>query len=80
MIKDIAFVAKVVQGEVVFPVIMEDEPLHTEANRYRCTDHTCPCYGEDDFSALEVWRLLAWLLSLQELLNVKAAEEQRGTE
>jgi hypothetical protein len=44
MIEDTALVAKVVQGEIVFPVIMLDKPLHTEANGYRCTDHTCPCY------------------------------------
>ena len=37
-------------------------------------------YGEDDFSALEVWKLLTWLLSFQEILNVKLAEEKRGTE
>ncbi len=41
-----ALVAHVVQGEIVFPVIMEDEPVHTEANGYRCKDHTCPCYVE----------------------------------
>ena len=41
---------------------------------------TSSTHGEDDFSALEVWRLLAWLLSFQEILNVKAAEEQRGGE
>ena len=46
MREDIALVAKVVQGEMVFPVIMEDETLHTEANGYQCTDHTCPCYKE----------------------------------
>lgn len=47
MREDFAFVAKVVQGEMVFPVIMEDEPLHTEANGYRCKDHTCPCNKEE---------------------------------
>ena len=46
MKEDIALVAQVVQGEIVIPVIMEDELLHTEANGYRCTDHTCPCYKE----------------------------------
>ena len=41
---------------------------------------TSSTHGEDDYSALEVWRLLTWLLSFQEILNIKAAEEQRGTE
>jgi hypothetical protein len=41
---------------------------------------TSSTHSEDDFLALEVWRLLAWLLSFQEILHVKAAEEQRGTE
>jgi hypothetical protein len=41
---------------------------------------TSSTHGEDDFSALEVWRLLTWLLSFQEILNTKAAEEQRGGE
>ena len=40
---------------------------------------TSSTHSEDDFSALEVWRLLNWLLSFQEILKIKATEEQRGT-
>lgn len=46
MREDIALIAKVIQGEIVFPVIMEDDPIHTETNGYKCTDHTCPCHKE----------------------------------
>ncbi len=39
---------------------------------------TSSAHGEDDFSALEIWKLLTWLLSFQDILNEKAAEEQRN--
>jgi hypothetical protein len=41
-----ALVATVVDGEIVFPVIMEDEPVHTAENGYRCDDRSCPCWRE----------------------------------
>jgi len=36
-------IATVVQGEVVFPVLMEDEPVHTEDNHFVCGKRDCPC-------------------------------------
>lgn len=43
---DTALVALVLNAEIVFPVLMLDEPLHTATNGYQCKDHTCPCYAE----------------------------------
>ncbi len=36
-------IATIVQGEVVFPVLMEDEVLHTEENNFYCGKPDCPC-------------------------------------
>lgn len=41
---EIALVARVVDTRVVFPVTMEDEPTHTEANGYECSDPDCICH------------------------------------
>ncbi len=40
-----ALVATVKQGQVVFPVIMLDPIVHTEAHPF-CSDSTCPCQEE----------------------------------
>jgi hypothetical protein len=40
-----ALVATVVQGEIVFPVMMEDPIIHDEQHPY-CSDSTCPCQQE----------------------------------
>jgi hypothetical protein len=37
-----ALVATAVQGQIVFPVIMEDPIIHTEAHPF-CADSSCPC-------------------------------------
>jgi len=34
------------RGHVKPLVIMLDEPVHTEANGYRCDDPTCPCWAD----------------------------------
>ena len=34
--------------------------------------------GPLDLSASETWRLLQWLFSMQEILNIAAAKEERG--
>jgi hypothetical protein len=41
-----ALIATVVDGEIVFPVIMEDEATHTAENGYRCQDRSCICWRE----------------------------------
>ena len=41
-----ALVATVVDGEIVFPVIIEDPIIHTPENGYRCDDRSCPCWLE----------------------------------
>jgi hypothetical protein len=33
-------------SEIVFPVIMEDAPVHLPENGYRRQDHTCPYFAE----------------------------------
>ena len=33
-------------GNVKPIVIMEDEPIHTAENGYRCQDRSCPCWAE----------------------------------
>jgi hypothetical protein len=34
------------QNTIVIAIPVLDELAHTEANGYRCTDHTCPCFAE----------------------------------
>jgi hypothetical protein len=46
IIVDGAIVATIEAGKLKYIVDMLDEPVHTVANGYRCTDHTCPCYVE----------------------------------
>jgi hypothetical protein len=41
-----ALVAIVVDGELVFPVIIADAPVHLPKNGYRRQDHTCPYFAE----------------------------------
>ena len=36
------------QNTIVIAVPVEDELAHTEANNYRCRDHTCPCFAASD--------------------------------
>ncbi len=41
-----AFVATVLQGQIVLSVIMEDPITHTAENGYQCGRRDCPCYQE----------------------------------
>ena len=41
-----ALVATVLQGQIVFQVLMEDASLHTAENGYQCGNRDCPCYQE----------------------------------
>lgn len=38
----------VITNKGKFPVLMEDEPLHTDEHPF-CDDPTCPCHDEEDY-------------------------------
>ena len=70
-----SFIATVRNGEIVFPVLMEDPIIHTDARPF-CSDHTCGCHADELLLEEFVFAPLRHgLLTMDEALRLAAGKQ-----